>query len=194
MLYTLLGLLASTPLPGIRESLQLTNSNLTEISESIWLAMTGRWSQQLVVETNHAASYMLYLEYFIGDDGRPRFLNNGLVRLAPDDDPKAKQLVWLGLDLPAALPSFSAGTVIAESCRLASVAADLGYRGFVNIDAIVTDGGTVVFNEINARWGRLFHPSYHGNAPARSDVRGSPLRVLSPEHRLATSGGGASGP
>lgn len=123
------------------------------LATEVWEALTDWWSHGLVVESYHGASHQFYVEYVIGDDGVPRFLDSGTIRLRPDSDPEAAELVWVGLDIPAELPPFLTAQALTFSTRLATPVAQLGYRGHLNIDAIATDTGEIVFNEVNARWG-----------------------------------------
>jgi hypothetical protein len=96
---------------------------------------------------------MFYLEYFISDDARPIFLNSGTIRLRPDSDPDAKELVWVGLEIPADIPNSSFRSALSAVTRFVKITAEIGYRGPLNIDAIVTEANELIFNEVNARWG-----------------------------------------
>jgi hypothetical protein len=120
----------------------------------LWRDLTNDWSHSLVVESYHVASHRFYFEYLIDDAGLVWFLNSGTIRLRPDSNPEATCLVWTGLDIPAELPSTSFANAISLSTRLATSAADMGYRGYINIDAIIAEGtNELIFNEVNARWG-----------------------------------------
>ncbi|AKN70378.1 hypothetical protein QR97_11505 [Streptomyces sp. PBH53] len=141
-----------TPLPGSRETLK-AGEDLAAQADEVWAALADELSHGLVVESYHASAYQFYLEYVIGDDGVPRFLDSGEIRLRPDSDPESTELVWVGLDLPAALPPALTAEAMHQSLRLAELTARIGYRGHLNIDAIATASGDLVFNEINARWG-----------------------------------------
>lgn len=143
---------ATTPLPGSRETLKV-GEDIPELADEVWAALADELSHGLVVESYHASTYQFYLEYVIGDDGVPAFLDSGEIRLRPDSDPESTELVWVGLDIPAALPPALSAEAMHQSLRLASLTAQIGYRGHINIDAIATVSGGLVFNEINARWG-----------------------------------------
>lgn len=140
------------PLAGVVDVLEVGN-NWSDVAESLWTSMSGRSNHNVVVETYHQASHHMYAEYWIESDGVPRLLNMGTLRMAASTDAKARGLVWQGLEIPARLPPFAAATMASESCRLATLAASMGFRGLVNIDAMLTEGGDVLFNEINGRWG-----------------------------------------
>jgi len=143
---------ATAPLPGSRETRQV-DGDLAPVAEQLWQDLTNPQSQVLVVESYHSAAHIIYFEYLIGDDGIPTFLNSGTPRLESDVDPEAPGLVWVGLDIPADLPPFSLTNAASCAMRFAMLAASLGYRGYINIDAIITESGELLFNESNARWG-----------------------------------------
>jgi hypothetical protein len=133
---------------------------------------------------------MFFMEYFIDDSGIPKFLDHGLIRLKKNDDPSAKELEWIGLEIPAQLPPYASAVAVSESMKFAQLAGDLGYRGYVNIDAIVTDRGEVIFNEVNGRWGgctilhivaeRLLGSGYGDRAHlvARRNIRTAPFETV----------------
>ncbi|AJT65137.1 hypothetical protein T261_3468 [Streptomyces lydicus] len=141
-----------TPLPGSRETLKV-GADIPALTADVWDALTDQLSHGLVVESYHASTRQFYLEYAIGEDGVPAFLDSGEIRVRPDSDPRSTELVWVGLDLPAELPPALSAEALSHSLRLATLIGQLGYRGHINIDAITTDAGELVFNEINARWG-----------------------------------------
>ncbi|MFC8917844.1 peptide ligase PGM1-related protein [Streptomyces sp. NPDC057116] len=141
-----------TPLPGARET-RYVGEDIPALAAEVWDALTDRLSHGLVVESYHASTHQFYLEYLIGEDGVPALLDSGDIRVRPDSDPASTELVWVGLDLPAALPPALCAQALHESHRLARLVGQLGYRGHVNIDAIATDDVGLLFNEINARWG-----------------------------------------
>ncbi len=123
------------------------------LAASLWTELTDAQDQVVVVEVYHAAPHSFYFEYFIGEDGRPRFLHSGDVRLRSSHDAAVTELVWVGLDTPTELPHFSLASALTLSGRFAALAGQLGCRGHINIDAIVTEDGELLFNESNARWG-----------------------------------------
>lgn len=93
----------------------------------------------------------IFLEYVIGEDGRAELLNSGIIRRRPHYDPDAQELVWAKLDLPANLPPSTLPRVAALSARIVELSARTGYRGHINVDAILTEDGELLFNEVNAR-------------------------------------------
>lgn len=142
----------AAPLPGSRETLPV-RGDLQAIADTLWTELTDQWSRAVVVESYHKAAHRFYVEYEIPSTGIARFLNCGTIRTRPDADPLATELVWVGLDIPAQLPVDSAAEAITHATRFADLASQLGYRGAINIDAIIDDAGSLIFNEANARWG-----------------------------------------
>jgi hypothetical protein len=138
-------------LPGSRDTREV--GDVRARPASVWEELTDSHSQALVVEVYHAISYSFYFEYFIGDDAIPRFLHSGDVRFREPDDAKATELVWVGLDTPTELPHASLAHALMHAGRFAALMARVGCRGHMNIDAIVTTQGELLFNESNVRWG-----------------------------------------
>lgn len=165
---TALTLGATDPLPGVHRTLAVTDPRAT--ADALWAELTDEHGRVAVVESYHPADHSFYAEYFIADDGGITFLNSGGIRRRTDADPAAGELVWVGLELPADLPSGTASRALTAAARMVGLAAALGYRGHINIDAIRTTDGAVLFNEVNARWGgslalhtigaRLLGPDY----------------------------------
>ncbi|WFU31433.1 peptide ligase PGM1-related protein [Bradyrhizobium brasilense] len=125
----------------------------TEMISALWQTLRGRSSGPLVVEAYHPADAMFYLEFLIRPDGQAEFLDSGSIRLRRSADPAATSLFWTGLQLPAALPPARLAEATLHCGRLLQLAAMMGYRGHINIDAIITTDNRLLFNEANARWG-----------------------------------------
>jgi hypothetical protein len=176
-------------LPGARETRPA--GDVSRLAASLWEELTDTLGQAVIIEAYYSASHCFYFEYFIGDDGRPRFLCSGDVRFREDD--KA-ELVWVGLDLPTEVPHFSCANALTYSAQFAALAAQIGCRGHINIDAIVTSEGELLFNESNVRWGggssllslseRLLGPRFADNhsiafvRDVKSPPRPEALRIL----------------
>ncbi|MGW0811516.1 preATP grasp domain-containing protein [Nonomuraea sp. NPDC002799] len=142
----------AAPLPGTRETRHLDGDCRT-VAKELWEGLTDDRNRMVVVESYHEASHSFYFEYLIDSRGCHAFLNSGSFRRRLDSNPAATQLVWVGLDLPAELPPSSAVNASHLAAQLVHLAAKIGYRGYVNIDAILTSGNNILFNEINGRWG-----------------------------------------
>ncbi|MDO6706331.1 hypothetical protein [Photobacterium sp. 1_MG-2023] len=128
------------PLPGISRLYSESDFDL----DSLQIDNT-------VVESYHTATHMLFIEFFVQDDGRADFLNLGEIRMV--DDSSGLSMKWIGLDLHTSLPPLMLAHYVNESSRFVQAAAKRGYRGYIDVDAIVTDRHQLLFNESNGRWG-----------------------------------------
>ncbi|MFT7144286.1 MAG: hypothetical protein ACI8QY_000334 [bacterium] len=102
---------------------------------------------------------ILYSEYRIEEDGETTtFLNNGTLRMEPIDIGDGEfALQWHGFEMPATLPPHSAARLSSACTKWAKLCADLGYRGMINIDSIVTSDDKIIINEVNGRMGGCSH-------------------------------------
>ncbi|BBH54556.1 hypothetical protein [Fluviispira sanaruensis] len=139
-------------LPGVSKVIPFDLS-IEEHAEKIWSELTDSWNNELVIECYHKSSVALYCEYFIDSNGQPSFLSNGSIRVEKDQSNPLGEMKWIGLEIPAILPLSTNLKVVSEATRLANQMGQIGYRGYVNIDMIVTLDNEYIFNEINARWG-----------------------------------------
>ncbi|MEU3711053.1 peptide ligase PGM1-related protein [Streptomyces catenulae] len=192
------------PLPGVARTLSAADPRAA--AESLWAELTDADNRLLVVESYHPATHSFYTEYLIAEDGGVTFLNSGGIRRCPDPDPDAEELVWVGLELPAELPPGAASRALTAAARMVALAAAVGYRGHINVDAILTTEGEVLFNEVNARWGgslalhtlgtRLLGPNYadHHVISGLRDITPLPvaeaLRVLDATGLAFSAGSG----
>lgn len=106
---------------------------------------------QVVAETYHPDCRSLCLEVHCPGphSGPPRLLNVGEMLMEP---------IWNGFIMPAqSIPSRVLEEVVGHTLRLADAMSAFGYRGPVNIDAIINSAGHVWFNEVNARLGGCTH-------------------------------------
>ncbi|MEO3849885.1 peptide ligase PGM1-related protein [Streptomyces sp. B8F3] len=142
----------ATALPGSRDTRQ-TDSDLQATATSLWHELTDDRSRTLVVEAYHEASRSFWFEFHIDDQGRPDLRNSGTFRRRPDTDPTKPAMVWVGLDLPAQLPTFSSANAMSLMTRIVDLCAQVGYRGYVNVDGILTPDEGILINEVNGRWG-----------------------------------------
>lgn len=144
------------PSPGAFQSISLPVANgndRTEMVSALWQTLQERNSGPLVVEAYYPADAMFYLEFLIKPDGQAEFINSGSIRLRHSAELAATSLFWIGLQLPAALPPARLAEATLHCGRLLQLAAMMGYRGHINIDAIITPDNQLLFNEANARWG-----------------------------------------
>ncbi|SFN84291.1 hypothetical protein SAMN05216573_12366 [Bradyrhizobium sp. Rc3b] len=141
----------SDPLPGARDTRQIPWPSFD--SDALWSEMTTASCKTLVVESYHLAKSFFYLEYEIEDDGSIVFMNSGNIRLRKSADRSERALIWTGLELPSDLDDEQWLTAQAHAYRFVALVRNLGYRGMINIDAIIADDGRLLFNEANGRWG-----------------------------------------
>ncbi|MFC8957377.1 peptide ligase PGM1-related protein [Streptomyces sp. NPDC057101] len=137
---------------GAAGTLPLTGQEEREaILAHTGLAATHAPHGQVVVETYHPGCRSLCLEVHCPGprSGPPRLLNIGEMLMEP---------VWNGFVMPAQnVPDLVLDEVVGHTLRLAQAMSDFGYRGLVNIDAIIAPDGRLWFNEVNARLGGCTH-------------------------------------
>jgi hypothetical protein len=138
-------------LDGVWRTIKV-NGNLAETTAKLWHELTDAGSMLVVVESYHQAKRVLFFEYLVDAEGRPRILNTGLKRETAGA-PGAPRQVWLGLEIPADLPPGTGARALTESGQIADIVARLGYRGRFNIDGVYTEDGDFFFTEVNVRWG-----------------------------------------
>ncbi|WP_244558884.1 peptide ligase PGM1-related protein [Bradyrhizobium brasilense] len=185
----------SGPLPGARDTRRILWPSFDP--DALWAEMATASCNTLVVESYHLARSLFYLEYEIENDGLI-FINSGNIRLRRSTDQSEKALIWTGLELPSDLRNEQWLTAQTHAHRFVSLVRNLGYRGPVNIDAIFTNDGRLLFNEANGRWGggsvlhsiavRLLGFDYSGSYVISSvrNVRSSSLKAA--HERFAREG------
>jgi len=124
-------------------------SQIRDQSRIAWTRLAYAERAPLVVEVYYPVSACLTAEFKVdAASNAVTFLNCGEVRQAP---------ILSGLIMPSAVPPYQLASFIADAAELARLCCDLGYDGLVNIDGIVTSGGTVIINEFNGRIGGCSH-------------------------------------
>ncbi|WP_246510522.1 preATP grasp domain-containing protein [Bradyrhizobium glycinis] len=141
----------SDPLPGARDTRRIPWRSFDP--DALWSEMTTASCRTLVVESYHLARSLFYLEYEIEEDGSIVYINSGNIRLRKSTDRTERALIWTGLELPSNLRNEQWLAAQAHAYRFVALARDLGYRGMINIDAILAKDGRLLFNEANGRWG-----------------------------------------
>ncbi|GAB2580642.1 peptide ligase PGM1-related protein [Streptomyces capparidis] len=170
------------PPVGARDLWRLPDSSLASLASELEEAD----SFPVVVEVYHTARDRFYAELCIDEGGTASLQHVGSIR---GEDARLKELgerESLGLDMPVDLKPGPRGTVGSVLLAAAQVAADIGYRGVLNVDGITTTNGEFVLNEMNARWGggtmlhalarRLRGPDWSDQCRVRS-LRGLPARA-----------------
>jgi hypothetical protein len=142
------------PLPGTRDVLRIERDSLGAAAEYSWQELSSGGTAPVVVEAyHHKPRAIFYFEYEIDARGIPQFLNSGDVKFAVKCDDDGRQLPWEGLTIPADVSPYQLANALSHATRFAALAGSMGYRGYLNIDAIVTRSGKLIFNEVNGRWG-----------------------------------------
>ncbi|EOD64906.1 peptide ligase PGM1-related protein [Amycolatopsis vancoresmycina] len=111
-----------------------------------WPWYTDGDRRRVVLEEYVPESASLWGEAEITEDGAEVY-GYGEVRMKPVID---------GVDIPAARRG-PADPFLTALGKLAGVMGAMGYRGLVNIDAMLTPDGRLLFNEFNARFGGSTH-------------------------------------
>jgi Pre ATP-grasp domain/PGM1 C-terminal domain len=142
---------ARTESVGARETLGFrSRRDLLEAASALWDRLTGPENRVLVVEAYHENTSSPYAEFRIPPDGRaPRLTDHGDQRMEP---------LWVGFEIPpATLAAHQMAHLVSGATVAAGVARDRGYRGPINVDAIRTLDGRILFTEVNARIGGPTH-------------------------------------
>jgi Pre ATP-grasp domain/PGM1 C-terminal domain len=122
-------------------------AELAEHVASRWSWYTGGLRRRVVVEHYVPDSVPVWAEVSVTDDA-VRVVGTGEMRMKP---------VINGVVIPAPPTTTEDPDFLAGATRLGEAMRAMGYRGLTNIDAMVTPGGAVLFNEINARLGGSSH-------------------------------------
>ncbi|KRR25495.1 hypothetical protein CQ14_40165 [Bradyrhizobium lablabi] len=141
----------SAPLPGARETRRVLWPSFDP--DQLWSELTTASCKIVVVESYHVARSLFYLEFEIEENGSIAYVNSGNIRLRRSEYPSERALVWNGLELPSDLSNEQYSTAYEHAYRFVELARTLGYRGMINIDAIFSIDGRLLFNEANGRWG-----------------------------------------
>ncbi|MCX5357051.1 peptide ligase PGM1-related protein [Streptomyces mirabilis] len=138
------------PLPGAAETRPVPD-DLAAMAV-LWEELTEAQDPVLVVESFHHTVNAFFFEYFIGKGGQVTLLSNPEFKRRLSHTDGEPVWAWIGLEIPADAPAATLADALTRGAWFAAAVAAMGYRGYMNIDAIVTDDGRLIFNEINARW------------------------------------------
>ncbi len=159
----------------------------SSVAEEVWLRLGYQDHASLVVESYYQVRNILYAEFYVdAAKSAVTLLNWGEPRMDPGH---------IGLILPPAVSPYKGARFISGATELARIACDLGFRGLIDVDGIVTTDGNVIYNEVNGRTGgcshvhhiceRLLGPGYGDNFVVATNNRiracdfGVLLRILS---------------
>lgn len=133
---------------GVSKVLPLLNFSTAEASRMVINELATKGNEALTVEVYYGTTIVVYSEYHLDKYRSVDYLNHGVMRMWP---------LWSGFEIPGSMPAKAQSDFIHQSTKLAMLANELGYRGHLNIDAVVTDAGDVIFTEINGRTGGCTH-------------------------------------
>ena len=133
---------------GVAKTLHLSKYTIAEASLLAITELATIGNESLTVEVYYNTSTVVYSEYYLDEHGTTKYLNHGTMRMWP---------LWSGFEIPGHIPPKAQADFIHHSTKIASFANMLGYQGHLNIDAIVTHSGDVIFTEINGRTGGCTH-------------------------------------
>jgi hypothetical protein len=115
-------------------------------------AIVQKLAFPIVVEEYIERTVPFYFEFVISPNGQPVYHNGGTVLHEPREDGNGGTR-WAGLQWPIDFDKPGVRYAHGLAWRFMRLAATMGMRGFVNIDAIADTRGQVWFNECNGRWG-----------------------------------------
>lgn len=125
------------------------DGSLPQICDQVWSTLAYHDRTPLVVEAYYPAKLVLTSEFLcIPSKNTLEFQDWGQLRQAP---------IFEGIIMPPQAPSYTAAHFISKATEIARLCMDLGFEGLINIDGIVTQDDTVVFNEFNGRVGACSH-------------------------------------
>jgi hypothetical protein len=148
---TVLTLSDTAEFTGARTTVNLSGIGAVDDAAAVlWPQVAVDRNTRAVVETYHPTERVLYSELFVHGPGRaPELLNFGEMRMEP---------VFIGFEMPTqAVGVFDAATMAAHSMDLARAAGERGFRGYMNIDSLLTTTGRLLFTEVNGRMGACTH-------------------------------------
>ncbi|WP_154606766.1 peptide ligase PGM1-related protein [Rhodococcus sp. AQ5-07] len=179
-------------LPGTRVTERVSAPEIADLCSSLWAAYGSPSAEGcLVLESFERSDTRFFFEFNI-DDTSVNLVDSGMIRYAAVDDENSSADCsdgasprWVGLDLWSTSDAGLASEAQEWCERYLNVIRILGYRGFVNMDGLVTLDGRLIFHEINARWGgslvyhetarRLTSDSYRDRLYVRSELGTVPV-------------------
>lgn len=123
-------------------------STLEDVLARLWPRFVSGRNVEIIVEAFHDAKAVIYSEFEIGPDGDARHLDHGVMRMEP---------LWCGFEIPGRLSTLETTRFVAASQEIIAFARDQGYRGRINLDALVLEDGRILFTEFNGRIGGCTH-------------------------------------
>lgn len=177
---------AGSRMPGTRETLPVAERTPEELAHALWAELSDPLSPTVVLEDYLTGNTRFFLEYLV-EDNAVELVNSGLIcyEAHADLDPK-----WTGLEVPLRPTVEQLPEISRHAEKMMACIQGIGYRGYINIDGLITQDGAIIFHETNARWGgglvyhevasRLLGSTYKETHLARSvlDLPAAPLSGL----------------
>ena len=143
----------SNTMPGAGGIIQWQSGrDCSKASEAI-VNQLGADAFPLVLEEYVEGAKPFYFEFNVEDDGSVSVHNEGVVNWTAHDATDTTE--WGGLEWPLAalVPNAVVDSARHDAIRFIEMAARVGFRGYINIDAVYDERGRYWFNETNGRWG-----------------------------------------
>lgn len=138
-----------TQAPGACEVVRVASaSELGTALIRLWPRFVSGRNVEVIAETFFDARAVIYSEFEIDAGGAIHHLDHGVMRMQP---------LWCGFEIPGRLSTLSTTHFAAASQQITAFARDQGYRGKINLDALVLADGRIVFTEFNGRLGGCTH-------------------------------------
>jgi len=142
---------SATGLSGTRATVRMPDDP-AELATALWNDLTEDGNTQVTVECYVEGGRPFYVEWYV-DEARAKLVSTGEIRYSESVASEEASPVWLGLGLPGSFSAYASNRIVMESFRFIEHLRTIGYRGYANIDGLITDSGVLYFHEINARWG-----------------------------------------
>lgn len=124
----------------------------------VWeMATEKQAAKSVVLEEYFDTRNVIYAEYSIDEAGF-KLLSYGDLRLSTEVDPRGGgALLWSGFRIPSSIEGDLLSVFHSQCEAIASLCHGVGYRGRINMDAIITLENRLIFTEINGRYGGCSH-------------------------------------
>lgn len=151
--------------------------SIKEYLNERWPWASNNGSRTVVIEVLEEKVLTLYAEFLSNDD---ELILGGLGSLGYEDDRLMVESAPL-----RNVPQYLMDELISEGRRLANIYRDIGYRGFLSADAILTPENEIIFTEMNCRIGGSLH-IYEAIANYLVRANDEPIRTVTQHHSPIT--------
>ncbi len=121
----------------------------SRVVADIWDTLFEGKNRYVVIEVFHQVKHSVYAEFSVCPSTlRVDLLNYGIQRINPS---------WTGFDIPGFENQNELATFLSLATRYVELVKENGFRGILDIDAIITDSSEVFLSECNGRLGGCTH-------------------------------------